>query len=75
MQKIQHQMFVTGRLHCGFEVFLVKESVTIRIMKDFKYENDVVLKLFYFYDEVIFLSILQKMLKLKEPVKSYWKML
>ena len=75
MQKIQHQMFVTGRLHCGFEVFLVKESVTIRIMKDFKYENDVVLKLFYFYDEVIFLSILQKILKLKEPVKSYWKML
>ena len=68
-------MFVTGRLHCGFEVFLVKESVTIRIMKDFKYENDVVLKLFYFYDEVIFLSILQKILKLKEPVKSYWKML
>ena len=75
MQKIQHQMFVTSRLHCGFEVFLVKESVTIRIMKDFKYENDVVLKLFYFYDEVIFLSILQKILKLKEPVKSYWKML
>ena len=75
MQKIQHQMFVTGRLHCGFEVFLVKESLTIRIMKDFKYENDVVLKLFYFYDEVIFLSILQKILKLKEPVKSYWKML
>ena len=75
MQKIQHQMFVTGRLHCGFEVFLVKESVTIRIMKDFKFENDVVLKLFYFYDEVIFLSILQKILKLKEPVKSYWKML
>ena len=75
MQKIQHQMFVTGRLHCGFEVFLVKESVTIRIMKDFKYENDVVLKLFYFYDEVIFLSILQKILTLKEPVKSYWKML
>ena len=75
MQKIQHQMFVTGRLHCGFEVFLVKESVTIRIMKDFKYENDVVLKLFYFYDEVIFLSILQKILKLKESVNSYWKML
>ena len=75
MQKIQHQMFVTGRLHCGFEVFLVKESVTIRIMKDFKYENDVVLKLFYFYDEVIFPSILQKILKLKESVNSYWKML
>ena len=75
MQKIQHQMFVTGRLHCGFEVFLVKESVTIRIMKDFKYENDVVLKLFCFYDEVIFLSILQKILKLKESVNSYWKML
>ena len=25
MQQIQHQMFVTGRLYCGFEVFLVKE--------------------------------------------------
>ena len=45
MQQIQHQMFVTGRLHCNFEGFLVKESVTIRIMKEFNYENDVVPKL------------------------------
>ena len=45
MQQIQHQMFVTGRLYGDFEVFLVKESVTIRIMKDVNYENDVVPKL------------------------------
>ena len=70
MQKIQHQMFVTGRLHCGFEVFLVKESVTIRIIKDFKYENDVVIKRFYFYDEVIFLSILQKNIKIERTCKE-----
>ena len=30
----------------------MKESVTIKIMKDFNYENDVVPKLFYFYNEV-----------------------
>ena len=53
MQQIQHQMFVTGRLCCDFEVFLVKESVTIRITKDLDYESDVVPKLSYFYDEVI----------------------
>ena len=28
MEQIQHQMFVTGRLYCDFEDFLVKESVT-----------------------------------------------
>ena len=46
-------MFVTGRLYCDFEGFLVKESVTIRTMKDLNYENDVVPKRPYFYDEVI----------------------
>ena len=45
MQQIQHQTFVKGRPYCDFEVFLVKESVTIRITKDFSYENDVVPKL------------------------------
>ena len=74
MQQIQHQMFVTGRLYGDFEVFLVKESVTIRIMKDVNYENDVVPKLSCFYD-LLFLSFLQKILKLKGPVKSYWKIL
>ena len=53
MQQIQHPMFVTFGLCCDFEVSLVKESVTIRIMKDVNYENDVVPKLSYFYDEVI----------------------
>ena len=46
-------MFVTGRLYCDFEVFLVKEPVTIKIMKDLNYENDDVPKLSYCYDEVI----------------------
>ena len=71
MQQIQHQMFVTGRLYYDFGVFLVKESVTIRIMKDLNYEIDVVLNLSYFYDEVIVLEVFTKILKLKGPVKSY----
>ena len=53
MQQIQRQMFVTGRLYCDFEVLLVKESVTIRISKDFNYKNDLCQNIFYFYDEVI----------------------
>ena len=31
MQRIQHQIFNTGRPFCDFEVFLVKELVTIKI--------------------------------------------
>ena len=46
MQQIQHQMFDTGRLYCDFEVILVKGSVTIRIMKDFIYENNLAPKHF-----------------------------
>ena len=75
MQQIQHQMFVTDRLYCDFEVLLVKESVTIKIMKDLNYENDVVPKLSCFYDEVIVPKLLQKILKLKEPANSYCKIL
>ena len=71
MKQIQHQMFVTGRLYCDFEGFLVKESVTIRIMKDLNYENDVVPKLPYFYDEVIVPELFtKKILKLKGPVND-----
>ena len=45
-------------------------------MKHFNYENDVVPKCFCFYDEVIVPELFaQKKLKLKEPVKSYWKIL
>ena len=63
MQQIQHQMFAAGRLYFDFEVFLVKESVAIRIMKDVNYENDVVSKLSYFYDEVIAPELFTKNLK------------
>ena len=42
-------------------------------MKDLNYEIDVVLKLSYFYDEVIVLEVFTKILKLKGPVKSYWR--
>ena len=63
MQQIQHQMFVTDRLYCDFEVFLVKEWVTIRIMRDVNYENDVVPKPSYFYDEVIVPELFTKNIK------------
>ena len=70
MQQIQHHMLVTGRLYCDFEVFLVKESVTIRIMKDLNYENDVVPKRSYFYDEVIVPELLTKNIKIKRTCKE-----
>ena len=46
MQQIQHQMFVTGKLYCDFEGVLVKEPVTIKMMNNFSYENDVLTSLF-----------------------------
>ena len=63
-------MFVTGRLYCDFEGFLVKESVTIRIMKDLNYENDVVPKLSYFYDEVIVPELFTKNIKIERICKE-----
>ena len=36
MQQIQHKMFVTGSLYYDFEVFLVKESVTIKNYERFQ---------------------------------------
>ena len=44
-------------------VFLVKESVAIRIMKDVNDENGVVPKLSYFYDEVIAPELFTKTVK------------
>ena len=70
MQEIQHQMFVTCRLYCDFEAFIVKESVTIRIMTDLNYENDVVPKLSYFYDEVIFPELFIKNIKIEGICKE-----
>ena len=75
MQQIQHQMFVTGRLYCDFEDFLVKESVTIRIMKDGNYENDLCQNFQISMMKLLFLNYLQKKLKLKGPAKNYWKIL
>ena len=70
MQQIQHQMFVTSRLYCDFEFFLVKESVTIRIMKDLDYENYVVPKLSYFYDKVIVPELFTKNIKIWRTCKE-----
>ena len=75
MQQIQHQMFVTGRLYCDFEMFLVKESVTRRIMKDLNYENDVMPKLSCFYHEVIVPELFTKNIKIERTGMSYWKIL
>ena len=50
--------------------FLVKEFVTMIIMKDFNYDSDVV---FIFIINLLLLNFIQKILKLKEPIKSYCK--
>ena len=65
MQQIQHQILVTSKLYCGFEVFLVQEPVTIRTMKDFNYENDVVPNLFYFHDEIMVPELSTKNIKIE----------
>ena len=70
MQQIQHQMFVIGRLYCDFEVLLVKEAVTIKIMKDLSYENDVVPKLSYFYDEVIVPELFTRNIKIERACQD-----
>ena len=48
----------------------MKESVTIRIMKDVNYENDVVPKLSYFYDEVIVPELFTKNIKIERTCKE-----
>ena len=70
MHQTQHQMFVTGRLYCDFEGFLVKESVTIRIMKDLNYENDVAPKRSYFYDELLVPELFTKFIKIERACKE-----
>ena len=39
-------------------------------MKDFNYENDVVPKRFYFYDEVIVSELFTKNIKIERPCKT-----
>ena len=70
MHQTQHQMFVTGRLYCDFEGFLAKESVTIRIMKDLNYENDVAPKRSYFYDELLVPELFTKFIKIERACKE-----
>ena len=70
MQQIQHQMFVKGRLFCNFSSFSVKESVTIRIIKDVNYKNGIVPKLSNFYDEVIVPVLFTKNMKIERTCKE-----
>ena len=70
MQQIQHQMFVTGRLFCNFSSFSVKESVTIRIIKDVNYKHGIVPKLSNFYDEVIVPVLFTKNMKIERTCKE-----
>ena len=51
--QVQHQMFVTGAMYCDFEVFLPKESITIRISKDPNYEINQVPKLIKFFNSIV----------------------
>ena len=53
----------------------MKVSVTIRIMKDFNYENDIVPKHFYFYGEVFVPELLTKNIKIERTCKALLKIL
>ena len=68
--QIQYLRFVTGILYCDFEVSLVKESVAIKIINDLHYENDVVPKRPYFYDEVIVPELFTKNFKMERACKE-----
>ena len=50
---------------------VLKEPVTIRTMKDFNYENDVVPNLFYFHDEIMVPEFSTKNIKIERT----WKVL
>ena len=63
-------MFGTGRLYCNFKGFSVKDSFTIRIIKDVNYENVVAPNLSYFYDEVIAPLLFTKNIKIERTCKE-----
>ena len=67
IQQIQHQMFVTGKLYCDFVVFSVRshDGVIMMLYQSF---------LISMYDEVIFLTSLQKNIKIERTCKD-WKIL
>ena len=51
--QVQHQMFVACAMYCDFEVFLLKESITIRISRDPNYEINQVPKLIKFFTSIL----------------------
>eukprot|EP00795_Rhopilema_esculentum_P010160 gene10160-18827_t len=51
--QVQHQMFVTGAEYCDFEVFLPKESLTVRIPRNPQYEIKQVPKLVHFFKSIV----------------------
>jgi len=51
--QVQHQMFVTGAKYCDFEVFLPKESVTVRIYRDLSFEIKQIPKLIKYFESIV----------------------
>ena len=49
----QHQMFVTGSMYCDFEVFLSKQSITVRSAKDPNYEIKQAPKPAKYFDSIV----------------------
>ena len=63
-------MLLTGRLYCEFEAVLVNESYTLGVMRDLRYENETVLKLFHFHVKVIIPELFSNNIKAEFKCKD-----
>ena len=67
-------MYITGASYCDLEIYLPKESHTVRIEKDPMYQKVSVPKLLKFFDQIILPELFSKNICVettcKEPLKT-----
>ena len=71
--QVQHQMFITGANYCDFELFLPKQSIALRILKDPAYVVDGVPKLTTFFNLIILPELFSYEIKLETECKLLLK--
>ncbi|XP_065068875.1 uncharacterized protein LOC135694115 [Rhopilema esculentum] len=71
--QVQHPMFTTGANYCDFELFLPKQSITLRILKDPAYVVDCVPKLTRFFNLIILPELFSFEIKLETECKLLLK--
>ena len=71
--QVQHQMFITGANYCDFELFLPKQSITLRILIGPAYVVDCVPKLTRFFNLIILPELFSFEIKLETECKLLLK--